>query len=109
MTIPEATELAKAVPIELAADLFCAAMGTSVKELTARHIGLGTRRKFRTGGNLPRLRAAVWWHMRQVRLGSGPKWSYPDIAAVFDTSWSTVIEGVNRHEAAMGAAEVEAA
>jgi len=100
MTLAEAAELAKTAPCELAADLFCEAMGTTRAALTARHSGFCTRRKFRTVGDLPRLRAAVWWHMRSVRMGSGPKWSYPDIAAVFNTGWSTIIDGVKRHEGA---------
>jgi len=97
MTLDHALLLARNLPLDKAAELVCATMLANMAELTARHDTNG-RRKLKTARDLPKLRAAVWWHLRQVTNGDGPKWSYPEIAAVFKTGHSTVIEGVRRHE-----------
>lgn len=99
MSIPP--EALVPMPIDEAARLVCEAHRTTMAELTARHGGRGTRRRLRTVGDLPALRASVWWHLRQVKVGAGPKWSYPDISRVFNTGHSTIMDGVRRHEEKM--------
>jgi chromosomal replication initiation ATPase DnaA len=70
----------------------------TMREMTERHEG--------TGGLMKRNRSvqrrSIWWHLRQVRMGAGPKWSYLEIAREFGVVHSSVIEAVRKIDGSMG-------
>jgi len=82
-------------PFDRIASVICYSLGTSVAELSARH-GMGHLPR---GSNdcLSKLRAEAWWMMRQIKRHGEPI-SYPEIARVFNTRHTTVLEGVKRYE-----------
>ena len=69
----------------------------TMRELTERHEGTGGLQK----RNRTVQRQSIWWHLRQVRMGTGPKWSYPEIAKEFGVVHSSVLEAVRNIDRSM--------
>lgn len=82
--------------LEQAAQALCHESGVTLGNLTEQSIGGSLLR----GGHncLAPIRARVWWTLRNVRTGAGPKWTLPEIARAFGTKHSTVITAIRRYE-----------
>jgi len=94
LTETELAELAN-LPLDRVAGVICYSIGSSLAELSARH---GLKHLPRGHGDcLSKLRGRAWWMMRQVKRYGQPV-SYPEIAALFGTRHTTVLEGVKRYE-----------
>lgn len=83
--------------LEQAAQVVCIENGVTFSTMTEKSIGGSL---LRGGFNcLAPIRAKVWYTLRNVQTGAGPKWSLPEIARAFGTKHSTVITAIRRYEA----------
>jgi len=94
MTVRELQEFAY-LPLVLLAEVACYSIGTSVAALSAKHRSKRLPRGH--ADSLSKLRAEAWWLIRHVERKGEPV-SYPEIAALFGTRHTTVLEGVKRYE-----------
>jgi len=98
LTVAELQDLD--LPLEIMAEVACYCVGTTVAALSAKHRSKRLPRGH--ADSLSKLRAEAWWMMRQVKRYGQPV-SYPEIAALFGTRHTTVLEGVKRYERELAA------
>ena len=83
--------------LEQAAQALCHESGVTMATMTEKSIGGAL---LRGGFNcFAPVRAKIWYTLRNVQTGAGPKWTLPEIARAFGTKHSTVITAIRRYEA----------